>query len=130
MSILEEIRIQSQNSRWLFPSPRTSEKAMIPTSFNHALKRHIDKLGVGESFRPHDLRRTAETRMTSMGISRLAVGKILNHAEQSATAIYDRHGYDDEKRMALDAWGRKLEGIISGENAAKVIPLIRKEVNG
>lgn len=130
MNILEEMRIQSQNSRWLFPSPRTLEKPMIPTSFDHALKRHIAKLGVGESFCPHDLRRTAGTQMTSMGISRLAVGKILNHTERSVTAIYDRHGYDDEKRMALDTWGRKLEAIISGSVNGKVIPLIRKEVNG
>jgi integrase len=105
------------------------EKPMIPTSFDHALKRHIDKLGVGESFCPHDLRRTAGTQMTSMGISRLAVGKILNHTERSVTAIYDRHGYDDEKRVALDAWGRKLEGIISGVVDAKVIQLMRKVEN-
>jgi hypothetical protein len=52
--------------------------------------------------------------MTGMGISRLTVKKILNHAERDVTAVYDRHSYDPEKRTALDAWGRRLEAIVSG----------------
>jgi integrase len=61
---------------------------------------------------PHDLRRTAASHMTSIGISRLAVSKILNHAETGFTAVYDRHSYDAEKRAALGAWGARLEDII------------------
>jgi hypothetical protein len=52
--------------------------------------------------------------MTSIGISRLVVSKILNHAEPGITAVYDRHGYDREKRAALDAWSARLGEIISG----------------
>jgi hypothetical protein len=52
--------------------------------------------------------------MTGMGIARLTVKKILNHAERDVTTIYDRHSYDPEKRTALDAWGRRLEAIVSG----------------
>jgi hypothetical protein len=50
--------------------------------------------------------------MTSIGISRLVVSKILNHAEPGVTAVYDRHGYDNEKRAALAAWGARLEEIV------------------
>ena len=46
-----------------------------------------------EDFVPHDLRRTAASCMTSMGISRLVVAKVLNHADSSVTAVYDRHSY-------------------------------------
>jgi integrase len=46
--------------------------------------------------RLHDFRRTAASLMTGMGISRLTVKKILNHAERDVTAIYDRHSYDAE----------------------------------
>jgi hypothetical protein len=52
--------------------------------------------------------------MTSMGIPRLVVSEILNHAETGVTAVYDRHSYDAEKRQALDTWGRKLEAIVGG----------------
>jgi hypothetical protein len=66
----------------------------------------------GIEFRQHDLRRTAASRMTGMGISRLVVGKLLNHVESGVTAIYDRHSYDREKREALDAWGERLLAIV------------------
>jgi len=39
----------------------------------------------------------------------------LNHGERDVTAIYDRHSYDPEKRTALEAWGRRLDAIVSGK---------------
>ena len=54
--------------------------------------------------------------MTSMGISRLVVSKLLNHVEYGVTAVYDRHSYDKEKRQALDLWAKKLKVIIHDRN--------------
>ena len=51
--------------------------------------------------------------MTSMEVPRLTVQKILNHVERGVTAVYDRHSYDKEKREALEAWGRRLQMIVS-----------------
>ena len=56
--------------------------------------------------------------MTSMGISRLTVAKILNHTESGVTAVYDRHSYDAEKQQALEAWGRKLRQIVEEKEAS------------
>ena len=53
--------------------------------------------------------------MTSMGIPRLTVGKILNHAESGVTAVYDRHSYDREKKEALVKWGKKIEQVCGGK---------------
>ena len=64
--------------------------------------------------RLHDLRRTAASLMTGMGRSSLTAKKILNHAERDVTAVYDRPSHDREKRTALEAWGRRLEAIVSG----------------
>jgi hypothetical protein len=50
--------------------------------------------------------------MTALGISRLVVSKLLNHVENSVTAIYDRHTYDKEKRAAVDIWSAKLKDIL------------------
>jgi len=70
-------------------------------------------------FVPHDLRRTAATFMTRMGISRLVVGKILNHVESGITKVYDRYSYDEEKREALALWGDKVAEIIgAGQRAS------------
>jgi hypothetical protein len=54
--------------------------------------------------------------MTSMGISRLTVAKILNHAEHGITAVYDRHSYDREKREALEVWANAVEAMIEPQH--------------
>jgi hypothetical protein len=53
--------------------------------------------------------------MTSIGVPRLVVAKILNHVEQGVTQVYDRHSYDLEKRQALGAWAEKLLAVVSSE---------------
>lgn len=67
----------------------------------------------------HDLRRTAATRMAEAGTPRTVIGRVLNHSEQSVTAIYDRYGYDREKREALESWARRLAVIVSGLKAVE-----------
>jgi integrase len=61
---------------------------------------------------PHDLRRTAATRMSELGFNRLVVDKVLNHKDQTVGGVYDRHSYDKEKLEALEAWEKKLDAIL------------------
>jgi integrase len=72
-----------------------------------------------ERWTPHDLRRTAATRMRELGITRDDVKLVLNHTDPSVTGrVYDQwHGLA-EKRRALAAWAVWLERIISGETQA------------
>ena len=60
--------------------------------------------------------------MTGMGIPRLVVSKILNHAEPGVIAVYDRHSYDIEKQDALNRWTDKVQSMINGD-MGRVIPL-------
>ena len=53
--------------------------------------------------------------MAAAGIPRLVISKILNHADRSVTAVYERHGYDDEKRTALERWARTLWAVVTSE---------------
>ncbi len=76
-------------------------------------------------FRAHDLRRTAASVMTSGGVPRLVVSKILNHVERGVTAVYDRHSYDAEKRAALDWWDVKVQAILDNRDGAKVLAFTR-----
>jgi integrase len=115
LAVLDEIRAMAPEGRqlkWLFPSPRRRGPITGP-AVDHAMRHNREALGTGDAT-PHDLRRTAASHMTSIGISRLVVSKILNHAEPGITAVYDRHSYNHEKRAALDAWGARLEAIIAG----------------
>lgn len=62
----------------------------------------------------HDLRRTCATNLARLGIDRETIRALLNHADPSITAVYDRYRREPEKRAAMEAWGRRLESIVSG----------------
>ena len=123
LDILHKVKKLSRGTNWLFPSPR-GNNPISDTSIDHAVRNNLEILKI-DGFVPHDLRRSGASHLTSMGVPRLVVGRILNHAERSVTSVYDRHSYDNEKRQALDTWGRKLESIITGEPTGKIIELKR-----
>jgi integrase len=112
VAILHALREQSNGSPWVFPSARSDGASGHRERVYAAVARIRQRSGVAD-FQPRDLRRTAASHMTGMGISRLVVGKILNHVEPGVTAVYDRHSYDREKREALGAWGERLEKIVA-----------------
>ena len=122
VDVLKAAKAISKDSPWVFPSPRQSH--IGATALNHAIAGNRNTLRI-TAFVPHDLRRTAASQMTSMGIDRLVVGKILNHAEKGVTSTYDRHSYDREKRRALDVWGRRLKQILEENDDGKVVELKR-----
>ena len=106
---------------WVFPSHRRPGQPI----FDVRKAIHRVCLLSGVTFTPHDLRRTAASHMTSLGVARLVVGKILNHAEPGVTKVYDRHSYDAEKRQALNAWGERVMELVMARDY-KVLHLIRK----
>lgn len=123
LELLQAAKKITGDSPWLFPSPQT-DRHITPEAVDHALRRPgLEALGF--TFVPHDLRRTAASHMTGMGISRLVVSKILNHVERGVTSVYDRHSYDLEKRQALEAWGHKLKSIVEGTES-NVVPMVRQ----
>lgn len=125
LGVLAEIEKLAGKSRWLFPSP-AGDKPMTARAVNHAVLRVLDKLGADGNLRPHDMRRTAASHMTSIGIARFVVGRVLNHVERGVTAVYDRHGYDREKRQALDAWAARLDEIITGKTQPSNVTELRR----
>ncbi len=92
-------------------------------------KRRLDELALDSEGTPiagwhlHDLRRTAATHMAKLGVDRIVIGKVLNHAEGEVTAIYDRYDYDREKKRALDLWGERLRSIIEPDQGNGVVRL-------
>jgi integrase len=62
----------------------------------------------------HDFRRTCATRLGKLGVPRVVISKVLNHAIPGVTSTYDRNEYELEKRAALDRWAAHLQGIVDG----------------
>ena len=64
----------------------------------------------------HDLRRTAATGMARLNFPPHVVDKVLNHVSgtiRGVAAVYNRFEYLEERRAALEAWGRYVAGLVS-----------------
>lgn len=63
---------------------------------------------------PHDLRRTARTFMSQLGVPEEHAEAVLNHAKTGMVKVYNLYQYDKEKKEALLRWEEKLRNIIGG----------------
>lgn len=90
---------------------------------SRAARQNAEHLGIAH-WTPHDLRRTAASFMTKLGIPRLHVEKVLNHSTGDIAEVYDRHDYLPEKRAALEKWGEHLQAIVEGREQT-VVPMVR-----
>jgi len=64
----------------------------------------------------HDLRRTAATGMARLNIPPHVVDKVLNHVSgtiRGVAAVYNRFEYLEERRAALEAWGRYVGDLVT-----------------
>lgn len=100
---------------YLFPSPTRPGAHLEPHAITRAVNRMCARLGLPLGS-PHDFRRTGATTLTNerYGFRRFVVGKLLGHAAHdgaAVTSVYDRNEYLSDKRQALDAWGRHVEGL-------------------
>ncbi|KQM98734.1 tyrosine-type recombinase/integrase [Sphingomonas sp. Leaf25] len=69
------------------------------------------------AWRLHDLRRTLATGLQRLGVRFEVTEAVLNHVGGSragVAGVYQRHDWKQEKRDALDAWGRHVAACLTG----------------
>jgi integrase len=113
--LIEESRIYSGDSRFVFRSSYKEDSPLTNRAIAKAVSRHWQEIGITEQFTPHDLRRTLRTRLAEIGIDDVVAERVMGHKLQGMLAIYNRHGYDAEKRQALDRWAKRLKQIVGIE---------------
>ncbi len=80
---------------------------ITPISGVGKVKDRIGEAMDAPDWRTHDLRRTAASGMARLGVPPHVVEKVLNHKSgiiSGVAAVYNRYGYEKEKRQALAAW--------------------------
>jgi integrase len=65
-------------------------------------------------FTPHDLRSTARSHLSAMGVPVVVAERALNHKIGGIIGIYDQHDFLDERREALERWTAFLVACESG----------------
>jgi integrase len=105
-----------------------SEGYEVSRYVSQAIQRAQARFGL-EHWTPHDLRRTALTKMAELGVPPIVLGHIANHRTTTKAGItlgvYVQHQYEKEKREALELWANRLQGIIS--DRVEVVALHRRK---
>lgn len=79
--------------------------------------------GAVDEWRLHDLRRTAASGMARLGVALHVIEKVLGHESgtiSGVAAIYNRHGYDREKRDALAAWAGHVAALVDQAGSCEI----------
>jgi integrase len=79
----------------------------------------IAKLGAAmgsAAYKPGDIRRTVETRLQALGVSRDVRAQLLSHGRTSGVQArhYERYDFLPEKRAALLLWEEHLASVVAG----------------
>jgi hypothetical protein len=75
----------------------------------------------------HDLRRTMATRLAEFGTAPHIIEAVLGHAghRSGVHGIYNRAGYENQKRVALEAWAAHVEMVVSGKQRPETVVRLR-----
>ncbi|THJ33065.1 alpha/beta hydrolase [Lampropedia aestuarii] len=111
---------------YLFPpmrdaqTPHTQQKAVgvalwivRPTTVTDRLPRARAAILPIERFAPHDLRRTARTKLAALGCPEAVAEAILGHLPPGIVGVYNRHAYDRERRAWLEILAAHWESLLS-----------------
>jgi integrase len=94
---------------------KSLSKAVRDRTRQKPLKKRTPKasalLLTGGAWTPHDLRRTAASRMGDLGVQPHVIEKVLNHTQPGIAGVYQRQEYLEERKAAFDLWGDRLIAI-------------------
>jgi len=76
-------------------------------------KRALDEAAGVTGWTLHDLRRTARTLLTRVGIRPEIADRVVGHVIPGVAGVYDRHGYIAEKRHTLGALAAEIDRIVN-----------------
>jgi integrase len=94
-----------------------------PVSGFSKFKHKLDAKSGVKTWRLHDIRRTFASGLARLGINLPVIEKVLNHSSGSfkgIVGVYQKHGFADEKRAALETWGRYVTSLVEGKCAEVV----------
>lgn len=91
------------------------------------LKRSLDEKSGVSGWRFHDLRRTARTTLTRLGVPKDHAEAALNHVSGRSTLerVYDRHDYAEEIIAAVSRWQAHVIALVSEQASAEIVSIRR-----
>jgi integrase len=124
-----------QASVFVFPSPAIKDAPITAHALAVAMARIAKSLNAtapgaatwkAKPPSPHDLRRTAATRMAALGVPAEDVAACLNHKRRDVTGVhYDQYDRLREKQRAFKLWANHLASLLEhrAPEQLNVVPL-------
>lgn len=115
---IEALDRANPGSPWLAPSPLNPELPLSKGAITQSLRRLVRaERGLGlEAFTTRDLRRTARSKLSALGVPNDVARKIMNHALEGIDKVYDTHDYLDQMQKALGRLSDNMQEIIQAES--------------
>jgi integrase len=110
---LEIIRARPRlaSNPYIFPGPGTSHFKSYDRK-----KRALDRATGLPHWQLHDLRRTARSLLSRIGIRSEVAENLLGHEQPGIVGVYDRHSYREEKAQALKMLAGLIGNILRGDS--------------
>jgi hypothetical protein len=124
--------LRELNNTELGPFITRAGKSLHPSTVSHVVHEVWEHLAAEdvargndtpiEEFSFKDIRRSCETLLASIGVSRDLRSHVLSHGRTGVQAKhYDRWTYLEEKRQVLQMWAQHMRGIIAGSDRGERI---------
>ena len=118
ITYLHELKVFACGSPFLFPARVIRQNQRFghvsPDTLNVALTRL--ELADIEHFTVHDMRRTARTHLSILGIPSDIAERALNHTIKGMEANYNQYQFLPQRKEALDKWADYLERCANGQH--------------
>jgi len=135
LAIVQEYRTLCDTGELVFPSAAAKDR---PASGYSKARARLHRFMIEELQPPsaklaegkgdlapwwfHDLRRTARTEMSRIGIAKDTAERVLGHAMDDLRGRYDKFDYLPQKRDALERLGEHVLGIVADEGERRSPP--------
>jgi integrase len=116
ISILEPLRAINADTHPFTSIGTTRMDIGTPSKLVKKISQKMHQEHNTELFRGGDLRRTCETLLASLGVSKEIRAQLLSHGRSTGVQAkhYDRYAYLPEKREALEKWQTFLQPCLTG----------------
>ena len=84
------------------------------------MKRVCKQVGVRDAIRPHDLRRSFLSAITTLGFDRHLLNVVANHVTKEIADVYDRTKYRNRAREAAEAAADHIMALARGQGSGVV----------
>lgn len=108
------------SAHWVYLTKTAQAQLPLPkctaTNVQAWLRRWCDNKNISPRYTPHDMRRTAATRMAEHGVEHFIVERVLNHTLQGVLRIYNKAEYAPERESAAVKLEQHILGLLKTGN--------------